>query len=166
MKFRPLEDFADPATIRGERDRTMKRAHAAPAHRTGRVRRRLGVSSRDSNIHNRLNGIADAEANPIRPSSMFGSESLVDRYKEIEPIQPIIVSIDRAKRRLTSALGSRATTTRARHNKTEQSVRMPNRRRSVGIYVWLLSLPITRAETLPPKLWPFSKTCRTLAVLA
>jgi hypothetical protein len=111
----------------------MKRAHAAPAHRTGLVRRRLEASSRDSNIHKRLKGMAAAEAKPMRPSRMFGSESLVERYNEIEPIQPVIVIIDSAKRRLTSALGSRATTTRARHKSTAHSVKMPMRRRSTVI---------------------------------
>ena len=78
-KLRPLEDGVDPATINGESERAMKRAHAPPAQRIDREGWRPGESSRDSNIHNRLKGIADAEAKPMRPSRMFGSVSLVER---------------------------------------------------------------------------------------
>ena len=87
---------------------------------------RRGVSSlRDSNIQKKENGIAEAEANAKRPKIMLGSESLVDKYSEIEPIHPIIATIEKANKRLTRARGSRATTTKPRLKGTAQRVRAP-----------------------------------------
>src|SRR5262245_9463516 len=51
----------------------------------------------------------------------------------MEPIHPMIVTIERAKRRFTSARGSRATTTRPRLKSTAQRVKVPIRRRSTTI---------------------------------
>jgi hypothetical protein len=89
------------------------------------VPRREGTSSSDSNIQSRLKGIAAADANARRPRSMWGSESLVERYREIEPIHPMIVTIEKANSRFTRALGSRATTTKPRLKRTAHRVRVP-----------------------------------------
>src|ERR1700752_4761171 len=51
----------------------------------------------------------------------------------MDPIHPMIVTIEKAKRRLTSARGSRATTRRPRLKSTAQRVKVPTSRRSTTI---------------------------------
>src|SRR5919106_3329330 len=130
MKLRPLEAVAEPATISGVKDNATHTAQALPAQKRALLERRAGTSSRDSNIQSKLNGMRAADANPRRPRRMLGSESLVDRYRDIGPTQPMIVTIEKAKRRFTRARGSRSTTTRARQKSTAQRVRVPIKRRS------------------------------------
>jgi hypothetical protein len=107
-----------------EESATKSTQAAAVAHNI-RFERRVGTSSRDSNIQSRLNGIAEADAKARRPRSIFGSDSLVDRYSEIEPIHPMMVSMERAKSRFTRALGSRARTTKPRPKRTAQRRMVP-----------------------------------------
>src|SRR5678815_2907953 len=59
----------------------------------------------------------------------------------MDPIHPMIVTIDRAKRRFTKARGSRATTRSPRLSRTAQSVKVPIRRRSTTIRVSTAGLP-------------------------
>ena len=59
----------------------------------------------------------------------------------MHPIHPMIVTIDRANRRLTEARGSRATTRSPRLSRTAQDVKVPIRRRSTTICVSTGGLP-------------------------
>src|SRR5258705_13805226 len=105
---------------------STKQRQAAPAQRRPLLHR-IGVSSlRDSNIQKKEKGIAAAEANASRPKRILGSESFVDRYSEMDPIHPMMATIEKANRRLTRVCGSRATTTRPRLKSTAQSVRVPS----------------------------------------
>jgi len=130
------------------------------------VQRREATSSSDSNIHSRLKGIAAADANARRPRKMFGAESRVERYRDIDPIQPMIVTMEKANSRFTRARGSRATTTRPRLKRTAHRMKVPTDCRSGLIYLAAAGFPITSAETLPPKLWPLTSTLRIRAARA
>src|ERR1051325_6956216 len=109
MKLRPVEAWAGAAAISGVSEMSTKKAQAAPAHRRPLLHRVAPSSLSDSNIQKKENGIAAAEANASRPQKILGSDSLVERYREMDPIHPMMVTIEKANRRLTRVCGSRAT---------------------------------------------------------
>ena len=123
MKFGRSGPTIAPETINFVKDRRMKAVHARPGTRTlsGRLGRGPGKAS---NIHNKLNGIALANANPIRPQMTVVPKLLVESASEINPTQPAIVHIEKAKRRFTGAWESRRRTKTPRPRRTMQRIKM------------------------------------------
>jgi len=87
------------------------------------TRNRLGREiGKASNIHKRLKGIALANAKAMRPKVAVELKSPVDRATEIDPIQPAMLHIEKAKRRFTDAWGSRRNTKAPRLRRTTQRI--------------------------------------------
>src|SRR5262250_135629 len=108
-----------PATIHLVKERRTKRRQARPGSMsvTGRLGREMGKAS---NIDNRLKGIALANAKAILPKTTVELRSLLERAREIDPIQPAMLAMENANRRFTGALGSRLNTKMPRPRSTAQ----------------------------------------------
>src|SRR2546428_2314445 len=150
-----------PETIHGESARTANIRQNSPGITTRRRPRAKRGSRNASNIHKKLNGIALAKANATRPRITVASKSRVDRAKETDAIHPAIAHTVSANKRLTRAFESRQKTKTPRPMRITHKARMLTTRGAIGIESGDHDRgrrPMTRAETLPPKLWPLMRT--------
>ena len=94
-----------PATIRGDKDRMIKRTQKAAGMNEVR-RERCGWGVRNaSKSQNRVKGIALANAKPTRPRDIVCWRLVADRAKDMLKIQPAMANAERPNRRLTEARG-------------------------------------------------------------
>jgi hypothetical protein len=93
-----------PATIQGEKESKINRAHESPGRRICALARvPSSLFEKESNIQRSVNGIVLANAKPRRPRKTVCAGAFADNAKEMLIIHPAIARAESPKRRLTAA---------------------------------------------------------------
>ena len=103
MKFALIGPGVAPATIQGEREKSMKAAQERPASKGGVNEGGSSVLLKEVNNRSSVKGIALAKANPSLPRMTVDLGSWAERAEEMLNVQAAIATADKAKRLLTGA---------------------------------------------------------------